>query len=194
MLGYDYAQEGLYFLTLCCHHRQCLFGTVVDRQVVLNDFGKVADACWLQIPNHFPHARLHEYVVMPNHVHGIIEIVQHPATMGDNEPVNITTYKANAFRQMIPKSISAIVKGYKIGVTKWFREHGAARAGLGDARIGAENFLPQQSNDHHPMTVWQRNFYEHIIRNDADYLRIAEYICNNPQNWKDDTLHPSCHS
>lgn len=72
--GYDYSQAGLYFVTICCHNRMHLFGNVVNGGMELNDAGKIADACWMEIPNHFPNAVLHEYIVMPNHVHGIVEL------------------------------------------------------------------------------------------------------------------------
>jgi hypothetical protein len=73
--GYDYSQAGMYFITLCVQDKLCLFGEVVNGEMVLNDAGRVAKACWLNIPEHFPNAILHEHIVMPNHVHGIIEFV-----------------------------------------------------------------------------------------------------------------------
>ncbi len=73
--GYDYTQPGAYFITICTQNRECLFGEVVDGRMVLNELGQVARECWLAIPDHFPHSRLDEFVIMPNHVHGIIWIV-----------------------------------------------------------------------------------------------------------------------
>src|SRR5664279_4503146 len=70
--GYDYSQAGLYFITICVHDRKCLFGEIVGDEMILNDFGKIADECWLNIPEHFPNAFLQEYIIMPNHVHGIV--------------------------------------------------------------------------------------------------------------------------
>src|ERR1035437_1338664 len=72
--GYDYSQEGMYFITICVQDRECLFGEIVQQIMILNDAGKIAEQCWLSIPEHFPNAILHEYVVMPNHIHGIIEL------------------------------------------------------------------------------------------------------------------------
>ncbi len=72
--GYDYSQPGAYFITLCTHNRQCLFGDVVNGKMVLNGYGKIVEHCWLEIPQHFEHVELDEYVVMPNHIHGIIII------------------------------------------------------------------------------------------------------------------------
>lgn len=72
--GYDYAQAGLYFITICCQNRECLFGNIINGEMILNDAGNIANECWLAIPNHFPNVVLHEFVIMPNHIHGIIEL------------------------------------------------------------------------------------------------------------------------
>ena len=70
--GYDYTQAGLYFITICCQNRECLFGNIINGEMILNDAGNIANECWLAIPNHFPNVVLHEFVIMPNHIHGII--------------------------------------------------------------------------------------------------------------------------
>lgn len=72
--GYDYSQEGWYFLTICTHNKQHLFGEIENYKMILNDVGKIVNTCWLEIPEHFPNVTLHEFVIMPNHIHGIIEI------------------------------------------------------------------------------------------------------------------------
>lgn len=74
--GYDYSKEGLYFITLCCQGRECLFGEIIDGEIILNDAGKISNECWLAIPEHFPNALLHEHIILPNHMHGIIELKQ----------------------------------------------------------------------------------------------------------------------
>jgi len=108
--------------------------------MILNDAGNIANECWSDIPTHFPNVFLHEFIVMPNHIHGIIEL---------KEP---------------SKTIGSIVRGFKIGVTKWMR---------------------QNTN---VFNVWQRNYWEHIIRNENEYNRIAQYINSNPKNWEQDQL------
>ncbi|MBC7884508.1 MAG: hypothetical protein H7X99_03490 [Saprospiraceae bacterium] len=150
--GYDYSQEGLYFITICCESREYRFGKIENGDMILNDAGKNADECWLEIPKHFPNAILHEYIVMPNHVHGIIEL----SGVENFQP------RQNEFQKLIPRSIGSIVKGFKIGVTKWFRN----------------NLVIEK--------IWQRNYYEHIIRNVESYQRISEYIIHNPAKWKED--------
>jgi putative transposase len=156
--GYDYSQSGYYFVTICTHDRLALFGEIQDVSVVLNDGGKIADACWRAITDHFPNVVLDEYVIMPNHVHGILIIENHVGVQ-NFEPLQI---KTNRYQHVIPRSIGSIIRCFKIGVTKWFR----------------------QNTDVY--RVWQRNFYEHIIRNDEACNRIRQYIMDNPLKWKED--------
>lgn len=174
--------------------------------MVLNQIGEIAAACWLQIPEHFTNVTLHEFIIMPNHVHGIIEITvgaknisppnetdisneqakdispqQYPDRIS---PINPTDQK-NQTKDFSPenkrakdispqqsliikgtsKTIGSIVRGFKIGVTKWARKN-------------------TDIND-----IWQRNYYEHIIRNDNSYQNISLYIQNNPLNWNEDKFY-----
>jgi putative transposase len=198
--GYDYSQAGLYFITICIQDRKCLFGKIVgvenfQPKIVLNDAGKIAGECWLEIPKHFTNAVLHEHIVMPNHVHGIVELnkIGSPNVGAENflplrshndsvtsvgvqnfEPlrspnesfslIGVQNFEPlrNEFQKIIPHSIGSIVRGFKTGVTKWFR------------------------NNTEIEKIWQRNYYEHIIRNEQSYQQIADYIINNPKNWNED--------
>ena len=162
--GYDYSQAGLYFITICIQDRKHLFGNVVNAEMILNDAGKIANDCWLDIPNYFPNANLHEHIIMPNHLHGIIELMNVGAvTVGAENFLPLHHHQQqNAFQKMIPRSIGSIVKGFKIGVTKWFRQNT------------------------HVETVWQRNYHEHIIRDEKSYETISNYIINNPAKWTGD--------
>jgi REP element-mobilizing transposase RayT len=200
--GYDYSQAGLYFITICVQDRTCLFGKVVNGEMELNEAGKIAVSCWVEIPAHFPNATLHEYVVMPNHIHGIIELSGtsvgakniSPEIGTENETFGIGTKNistenrignetvrigAKNFSPQPPEplksessrprgtsqTIGSVVRGFKIGVTKW---------------------LHQNSNVHH---VWQRDYYEHIIRDELSYIRITDYITDNPAKWQDDKFY-----
>ena len=162
--GYDYSQEGLYFITICCQNRAHLFGRIEDHKMVLNAAGKIATECWRAIPEHFPNVVLHGYVIMPNHVHGILEI--DPSRGAKNfSPVQDGRANNNSPLPQpkgTSKTIGSIVRGFKIGVTKWMR---------------------QNTTIH---DVWQRNYYENIIRNDGAYITISDYIANNPANWDSD--------
>jgi REP element-mobilizing transposase RayT len=171
--GYDYSREGLYFITICAYKGQCFFGVIENKKMILTDAGKFVYQCWQNIPVHYQQVVLHNFIVMPNHVHGIIELKNDMVgiqTVGAQhfEPQNVRTQKfvpKNQFQKIIPQSIGSIVRGYKIGVTKWYR----------DQLVGAQHF--------EPIPLWQRNYYEHIIRNEQAYQYISEYINNNPMNW-----------
>lgn len=165
--GYDYTNEGLYFITICCHNRNCLFGKVVEGEMILNDAGKIAEQCWLEIPEHFTNVVLHEFVIMPNHVHGIVEFVganHHSPENANNDSQNIRANNDSPLPRPrgTSKTIGSLVRGFKIGVTKWFRTNTNVE------------------------TVWQRNYWENIIRDDESYEKISNYIKINPTKWKDD--------
>ena len=145
-------------------------------EIQLSAAGKIANQCWLDIPNHFPNVILHDFIIMPDHIHGIIELNNkvgvenlqprnnenlQPRNNENLQPRNNENLqpRRNEFQKIIPGSIGSIVRGFKIGVTKWMR----------------------QNTDIHD--VWQRNYYEVIINNDQAYNEISMYISNNPQNW-----------
>jgi REP element-mobilizing transposase RayT len=175
--GYNYSSSGIYFLTICTQSMNCLFGNAANGKMFLNDAGIAAQSCWVQIPLHFPFVSLDEFVIMPNHVHGIIEIkdsddseqvgVNFCNIVGANECDCVGANKcdcvgANNHSPLrgTSKSIGSIVRGYKIGVTKWFRKN----------------------TDIYP--VWQRDYYDHVIRNELELRRIRDYIISNPVNWR----------
>lgn len=155
LTGYDYAQRGAYFITICVNNRKCLFGNVCDGEMVLNEWGKIIDKCWNEIPQHFPHIELDEYIIMPNHIHGIINICRGTACRAPT---------MECFGKPVPGSLSTIIRSFKSAATK---------------RINQINNTPG-------VRLWQRNFYEHIIRNESGLNRIRQYIINNPANWEED--------
>jgi len=112
--GYDYASAGWYFVTICCHKRQNLFGEIRQGEMALNAAGEMVEECWFNIPKHFPNTVLHEFVVMPNHVHGIIELTVGAENFLPLQPIQ------HEFQAVMPISVASIVKGFKIGVT-WNR-------------------------------------------------------------------------
>jgi REP element-mobilizing transposase RayT len=163
--GCDYGRPGFYFVTVCTRDRLPLFGDVADGTMHLNPAGQAARACWLEIPAHFPGALLDAFVVMPNHVHGIIAITAGSAGVTDagaggaggavgannysplhNAPMPKTPIQLSKQRPNPPRSpsktIGSVVRGFKIGVTKWMRANTVIR------------------------DVWQRNYHEHVIRDD----------------------------
>ncbi|MFH1077119.1 MAG: transposase [Pseudomonadota bacterium] len=162
---YDYSQTGAYFVTICTKNRECLFGNISNGTMVLNDTGRIVQKCWNEIDEHFPHITLDEFIVMPNHAHGILLI---------NKALN-TTVRAKNFSPLpqmrqphgTSKTIGSIIRGFKIGVTKWIRKNNATH------------------------DVWQRNYYEHIIRNDNELNLIRQYIIINPSQWESDKENPN---
>jgi REP element-mobilizing transposase RayT len=161
---YDYSQAGGYFVTICAYDRECLFGEIVNGEMRSNEFGQIVTDEWLRSAEIRAEIELGEYVIMPNHFHAIVLITNDvPDRRGDRR---VAPTVAPVGPQS--KSLGALMAGYKSAVTK---------------RINAIRQSPGAS-------VWQRNYYEHIIRNEADYRRIAEYVAENPRRWAEDTLHP----
>jgi putative transposase len=162
--GYDYTQAGAYFVTVCAYQRQCLFGAAIEGQMALNDMGRTAQACWDEIPAHFPHVELDTFVVMPNHVHGIIVVTDTGRGTACRAPT------AESFGKPVPGSLSSIVRSFKSAVTRWIKQWRAT---------------PRQP-------VWQRNYFEHIVRNESTLDRIRDYIETNPARWALDRENPQC--
>jgi putative transposase len=167
---YDYASRGTYFVTVCARNMECVFGSVgSDSQVTLSDWGHVVETCWLAIPEHFPGIALDARVTMPNHLHGIV-VVEAATTVGARATHASQTRARHASPlrttlsvrpRAIRRSLGVIVGSFKSAVTKRIREMGAA---------------PDE-------IVWQRNYYEHIIRDEDDLQRIRRYIETNPTRW-----------
>ena len=112
--GYDYSKDGMYFITICTYEKQRPFGYIENANMYLNKTGIVANKCWLDIPLHYPNVVLHDFIIMPDHVHGIIELA-------NNDPDRQRNH--HKYQKIIPRSVGSIIRGYKIGVTKWFREN-----------------------------------------------------------------------
>ena len=176
--GYDYSQEGLYFITICTQHRACIFGDVVDGKMILNDAGEIAFNEWMKTSELRKNIELGEFVVMPNHIHGIINITHRGELHSDengldgrgelHSPENISPLRGPS------QTIGAMVRGYKSAVTKQIKL-------LGNDGKGVMHYAPT--------VVWQRNYYEHIIRNQQSYFTISQYIFDNPKKWNDDKFY-----
>jgi len=166
--GYDYAQPGSYFLTACTLGRQLLFGDVLGGQMRVNEFGGIVQEEWFRTPQIRPEALLDAFVVMPNHIHGIIII--NPSRTGVNHVVT----RPRATQHAAPAR-PAGPKGGSLGAI------------LGQMTTKRINLM--RRTPHEP--VWQRNFYEHIIRTQQTLDKIREYILTNPERWAIDPENPS---
>jgi putative transposase len=176
--GYDYTQPGAYFVTLVTHERMPLFGEIVNGEMRLNDIGRVSEQCWLDVPFHFPHVALDAFVIMPNHVHGILwivesppEILEMPETVGAKNfsplPPPSSPSSSTKRPRGTSKTIGSVVRGFKIGVTKWVRKN-------------TDIYI-----------VWQQNYHEHIIRHERALNAIRRYILENPLRWHLDRENPA---
>lgn len=164
--NYDYSQPGCYFLTICTHKKQCWFGEIQNDRMCLNQIGKIVAEEWLNTPQIRLNFQLDQWVIMPNHLHGIVIINKHILGLGEGD-IDILGARNAPLRQE-PNSISSFVAGFKSAVTK---------------RIN----LLRNNRD---VPLWQRNYYESIIRDEQSLIAIREYIKNNPYQWKKDPDNP----
>ncbi|HJS20143.1 MAG TPA: transposase [Anaerolineales bacterium] len=163
--GYDYTQSGAYYITIVTYQRQHFFGEGVNGEMRLNALGQIAHDEWFKTAALRPYVSLYEdqFVVMPNHVHGIIWIQN---ALGHGDAVT----QREEFGKPVSHSIPTIVRAYKSAVTY-------AVNGL----LGHGDVVPQRG-----AVLWQRNYYEHIIRDEKSLQAIRQYILNNPRNWEHD--------
>ncbi|MEP7286896.1 MAG: hypothetical protein ABI947_14155 [Chloroflexota bacterium] len=158
--NYDYTQAGAYFVTICAHQRQPLFGYVTDADEMIRSVeGQMAHDYWHTIPDHFPMVELDGFVVMPNHIHGIL-------VLGETAPPQHRGQPIESFGTPVLRSLSTVIRSYKSIVTRTSR-----------AITGSEGI------------VWQGRFHDHIIRHEDDLHRIQQYVANNPARWHDDTFY-----
>jgi len=167
--GYNYSQAGTYFVTICTHNRECIFGTILDDKMRLNDVGQMVQASWEQLPQRFP-IELDAYVVMPNHFHAIVIIVGAPLV---GAPDRAGTRRAGT--RPAPTMLGDIIGAFKSITTN-------------ECIRGVREF----NWPHFDKRLWQRNYYEHVIRNEEALNRIREYILNNPLRWMLDRENPEC--
>lgn len=157
LLGRDYSWPGTYFVTVCTNQRKCILGRVEEGAMCENLLGRLARNCWLEIPTHFAGVKIDAFVVMPNHVHGIIHLHRRVAA-------NEEQYKLAQFAKPQTNSIGWIVRSFKARVTR-------------DARLIL----------HRPeFLVWQKNYFERVIRDGREHNDAFRYIQDNPKNWQKD--------
>jgi REP element-mobilizing transposase RayT len=153
---FDYSKDGAYFITICTANRENIFGKIRDDKMILNESGQVAEKCWREAAEHFPDLKSDEFVVMPNHLHGIVWI--------GNEVGNRHACSSNK-----KSNLSTIIGSFKSAATKIIR---------------------QQNSDVY--LLWQKSFYDRVIRDNEELNRIRDYIWQNPQNWENDEENLEC--
>jgi len=154
---YDYSQAGTCFITICVQNRECLLGEIVGDEMQLSEFGKTVAECWEWLPQQYSYLELDYWVIMPNHLHGIIVIDEDRRGGSRTAPT------------MTRKPLGRLIGAFKTVSTKQINEF---------------RHTPGQ-------TFWQRNYYEHIIRNETDLNQTRQYIVNNPLQWALDPENPS---
>jgi putative transposase len=174
--GYDYAQSGGYYVTLVTQGRENLFGEIHNAEMIRNEAGEMLAQWWNELPHKFPSITVDTFVVMPNHFHGIIIIHDEsvgaglvPAPLGATTPVPAVLAQAR-----VAPTIGEIIGAFKSITTH-------------------EYICGVKQSGWHPFTgkLWQRNYYEHILRDQSDWERIRAYIADNPLNWKEDEENPA---
>jgi putative transposase len=178
---YDYSQAGAYYVTICCNQRRFLLGEIINGVMQLNLIGQTVEASWNSLPRHFSFIELDAFIVMPNHVHGIIVITENCRGEAFGQTINETNKKSlnpnaspstDANQPIIPcgtksGSLGAIIQNFKSVATR---------------RV---NSLTRNKG-----TIWQRDYYEEIIRDEKAYENLRRYILENPLKWNEDEENP----
>ncbi|MFZ3071294.1 MAG: hypothetical protein WA110_09275 [Anaerolineaceae bacterium] len=195
--GYDYSQPGGYCLTMLTFKRACIFGKVTDGVMVQNEIGKIVENTWWEIPDHFPTVELGAFMVMPNHLHGILVIsnlegkVKKGTTSVGGMTVGATnvgaTHESPLHGDFSPNAEITQRKTIEGRPAKtMLRPHGPAEMSIGGiiglfkAAVSKKVHAQYQSNK---IQIWQRNYYDHVFRDETDHERIFEYIYFNPSRW-----------
>jgi REP element-mobilizing transposase RayT len=198
--GYDYTQVGAYYFTICCHQRRCLLGEIEDGVMHLNLAGATVKAVWDSLPRHFLLIELDAFVVMPNHVHGIIVITDNPGNCNPNPNSNPTSNlnpnlnhdcRGEAFvpgyNNTSPESSSTNASPFP-GCNDTSPPRGTQSGSIGAILQNFKSVATRRVNriTRNSGTLWQRNYHEEIIRNEKAYENIRRYIMENPLSWDED--------
>jgi len=176
--NYDYTQAGAYFVTIIAHQRACLFGEIIRGEMHISSFGRIVIKEWEKLPSRFPMVGLDLMVLMPNHFHGIIMVLPEidTAMNGNNTDLDLILKHRSSmggnreeFGQPIPNSIPTVIRSFKAAVSLRINTIRGTQSGL----------------------VWQRNYYERVIRDEMELLKIRKYIHENPLKWDLDNENPN---
>jgi REP element-mobilizing transposase RayT len=179
---YDYSKNGTYFVTLCSWQRECLFGEIVAGEMRLNAFGQTVESLWRGLPNHFTAINQDEFVIMPNHFHGIIEITKFVgAKQGSPALPDVPGFPQTKSGEADETFASPL-------------QHGAPSGSLAAIIQNFKSVSTRKINkirNNPGCPAWQRNYYERVIRNETELAAAREYIVNNPQKWELDKENPA---
>jgi REP element-mobilizing transposase RayT len=169
---FDYRSSMAYFVTICAHEKQCIFGEIIDGMMLKNPLGEIVEEEWLRTGELRPYVELDAAIVMPNHFHGIVMLIDANEGTENTGTAHAGTARhaptERAFGQSVSHSLASVVGSFKSAVSK---------------RINELRGTPGA-------VVWQRNYYEHVIRNEHNLQQVREYIANNPAKWELDRENP----
>ena len=156
---YDYSQNGVYFITICTKNRRCLFGEITSGVMVLNDIGNLVSSHIMRLDALHADVSVNRHCIMPNHIHLLIFVCRERISCVPNDPTK--------------SLISKLIQSFKSSVTKEFRY----------------SILDRNASNAFPTEIWQPHFYDHIVRNEQDYVEIMKYIDTNPLRWEQDRFY-----
>ncbi len=171
LAGYDYSQNGAYFVTICTHNREVLFWEIVDGEMSLTSAGEIVLACWNDLVKHYPYAEYDAFVIMPNHIHAIVMLIN------DNVPASPVGKGLRPFRTTSQFPETLPVKAQSLPKIMGSLKSFSAR------RINEQRDMPG-------VAVWQNSYHDHIIRDEADLNIRRQYILTNPSRWQEDAENP----
>ncbi len=196
--GYDYSQAGAYFITICTQNRRCLFGEIVHGGMRLNAAGKMVQTVWDEIPAYYPGIDIDEFIIMPNHIHGIVTIVG-AAPRGRPDTRSRRAWGEGQAQGPAPTRGPAPTGGFALTGDSPAGESASTRLSLPDVVHRFKTMTTKRYVDGvkrnnwppFPGRLWQRNYWEHVVRNESELNRIREYIRHNPAKWQLDKLRPN---
>jgi putative transposase len=183
--GYNYSQSGAYFITICSQNRECLFGNIEDGKILLNDAGKLVLNFWNDLPNHYENLGLDEVIIMPNHIHGIAVIGMDTVGAIHESP----SLNKASFSNELPLHHESSIPNESLNPLIQKRRNMILSKIIGRLKMVSSKHI-NENRQTHGISVWQRNYYEHIIRNEKSLIDIRNYIINNPINWENDKENP----
>jgi REP element-mobilizing transposase RayT len=180
--GYDYAQEGAYFVTICVQGRSCLLGEIADGVMALSAAGEMVAAVWHDLPLRFPSAILDEFVCMPNHIHFIVALSGSPVEAGPRVRPASGQIRDGRGQTRRSAPTGGLDRPSLPGIVQWYKSMTTAKYRQG---VYHKEWPPYDGR------FWQRNYYEKNIRNERQLNALRNYVRDNPAAWKDDALHPT---
>jgi len=168
--GYDYSVAGVYFVTVCTQERECLFGEIVAGEMQMNDAGQIVESVWNDLPVRYPGVAVDVYVVMPNHFHGIVVLINEPVGAPLAAPSNQRDGEMDQGAASGAPTLGTVIRAFK------------------SISAIAVNRITERSG-----RLWQRNYYERVIRNEQEWQQAGQYIIDNPQKWDLDRENPANH-